>query len=46
MKDQSFQEFVAQIGGEVASQQGDEFRDYVAKDVQRWQNVAGQAELQ
>jgi tripartite-type tricarboxylate transporter receptor subunit TctC len=46
MDDQSFQDFVAQIGGEVASQQGDDFRDYVAKDVQRWQNVAGQAELQ
>lgn len=44
--DQGFQDFVAQIGGEVASQEGDAFRDYVVADVERWQGVAGQAELQ
>ncbi|WP_051231478.1 Bug family tripartite tricarboxylate transporter substrate binding protein [Stutzerimonas azotifigens] len=46
MEDQSFKDFIAQIGGEAASQEGDDFRDYVAQDVQRWQHVAGQAELQ
>lgn len=46
MADQGFKDFVAQIGGEAASQQGDAFRDYVAEDVERWQKVAGQAELQ
>jgi len=46
MEDQSFKDFAAQIGGEAASQEGDAFRDYVAQDVQRWQHVAGQAELQ
>ena len=46
MQDQSFKDFVAQIGGEAASQKGDAFQAYVADDVQRWQKVAGQAELQ
>lgn len=46
MNDQSFKDFVAQIGGEPATEEGDAFRDYVAQDVQRWQGVAGQAELQ
>ena len=46
MDDQSFKDFVAQIGGEVASQEGDAFRDYVVKDIERWQTVAGQAELE
>jgi tripartite-type tricarboxylate transporter receptor subunit TctC len=46
MEDQSFRDFVAQIGGETATHEGDEFRDYVAQDVERWQDVAGQAELQ
>ncbi|MCQ4311477.1 tripartite tricarboxylate transporter substrate binding protein [Stutzerimonas sp. VN223-3] len=46
MADESFKDFVAQIGGEVAPQEGDAFRDYVEQDVQRWQRVAGQAELQ
>ena len=45
MEDQSFRDFVAQIGGETATHEGDEFRDYVAQDVERWQDVAGQAEL-
>lgn len=44
--DQSFQDFAAQFGGEPADEEGDAFRDYVAEDVQRWQRVAGQAELQ
>ena len=46
MADQGFKDFVAQIGGEPASQQGDAFQKYVAEDVERWQDVAGQAELQ
>jgi len=45
LDDQSFKDFVAQIGGETASEEGDAFRDYVAKDVERWQRVASQAEL-
>ncbi|WP_434157860.1 Bug family tripartite tricarboxylate transporter substrate binding protein [Stutzerimonas stutzeri] len=45
-QDQSFKDFVAQIGGEPATEEGDAFRDYVEQDVQRWQRVAGQAELQ
>ena len=45
MDDQSFKDFAAQIGGEPASEEGDAFRDYVAKDVERWKRVAGQAEL-
>lgn len=46
MDDQGFADFAAQIGGELATQEGDAFRDYVAQDVQRWQGVAGQADLQ
>jgi tripartite-type tricarboxylate transporter receptor subunit TctC len=46
MADEGFKDFVAQIGGEPATEEGDAFRDYVAQDVQRWQRVAGQAELQ
>ncbi len=45
MDDQGFKDFAAQIGGEPATEEGDDFRDYVAEDVQRWQRVAGQAEL-
>jgi len=46
MEDPSFKDFVAQIGGEPATEEGDAFRNYVEQDVQRWQRVAGQAELQ
>jgi len=46
MEDPSFKDFVAQIGGEPASQEGDAFRDYVAQDVERWNRVAGQAQLE
>ncbi|WP_181297650.1 tripartite tricarboxylate transporter substrate binding protein [Pseudomonas sp. Q2-TVG4-2] len=42
---QSFKDFVAQLGGELATEEGDAFREYVAEDVKRWQRVAGQAEL-
>jgi tripartite-type tricarboxylate transporter receptor subunit TctC len=42
---ESFKDFVAQLGGELATEEGDAFRDYVAEDVKRWQRVAGQAEL-
>ncbi|WP_313086004.1 tripartite tricarboxylate transporter substrate binding protein [Pseudomonas sp.] len=43
--DESFKDFVAQFGGELASEEGDDFRRYVEQDVKRWQRVAGQAEL-
>ncbi len=43
--DKSFKDFVAQFGGELASEEGDDFRRYVEQDVKRWQRVAGQAEL-
>jgi tripartite-type tricarboxylate transporter receptor subunit TctC len=42
---ESFKDFVAQLGGELATEEGDAFREYVAEDVKRWQRVAGQAEL-
>ncbi|NKQ09579.1 Bug family tripartite tricarboxylate transporter substrate binding protein [Pseudomonas sp. SST3] len=45
LDNQSFKDFVAQLGGELATEEGDAFRDYVADDVKRWQRVAGQAEL-
>ncbi len=43
--DEGFKDFVAQFGGELASEEGDDFRRYVEQDVKRWQRVAGQAEL-
>jgi tripartite-type tricarboxylate transporter receptor subunit TctC len=45
LDNQSFKDFVAQLGGELATEEGDAFREYVAEDVKRWQRVAGQAEL-
>ena len=42
---EGFKTFVAQLGGELATEEGDAFRDYVAQDIERWQRVAGQAEL-
>jgi tripartite-type tricarboxylate transporter receptor subunit TctC len=45
LDNESFKAFVAQLGGELATEEGDDFRDYVAEDVKRWQRVAGQAQL-
>jgi len=45
LDDESFKAFVAQVGGELATEEGDAFRDYVKEDVKRWQRVAGQAQL-
>ncbi|WP_260523662.1 tripartite tricarboxylate transporter substrate binding protein [Pseudomonas sp. DNDY-54] len=42
---EGFKSFVAQLGGELATEEGDAFRDYVAQDIECWQRVAGQAEL-
>jgi len=45
LNSEGFKSFVAQLGGELATEEGDAFRDYVAQDIERWQRVAGQAEL-
>ena len=45
LENEDFKAFVAQFGGELATEEGDEFRQYVEDDVKRWQRVAGQAQL-
>ncbi|WP_193074603.1 Bug family tripartite tricarboxylate transporter substrate binding protein [Pseudomonas sp. FME51] len=45
MKEEDFLSFIAQLGAEPGQQADEEFKAFIADEVQRWKKVAAQAQL-